>query len=379
MPWIALVLEVAGASAAPPPTAEPWTARLFAVTRHDFGVVAKGANAEYRFVMENPYVEDVRIVSVESTCGCTMPRAAKTLLKTHESAEIIAELDTRRFTGPKEATIKVKFDQPLSGEVQLHVQCFIRSDVVFQPGSVQFGTVPQGQTARQRVQVSYSGRANWQIVGAASRASFLEARPQETGRGRDPAFDATQVSYDLWVTLKPDAPPGYFREQLILRTNDGAPTSLAAQVPLSVEGLVSAPLTINPSVLMLGRFQPRESTARNLVLRGSKPFRILEVSASDRRFRFNTSTQAALVHVMAVHFTADAVAGKIVGKIVIKTDLGSAEATVAGEVVGPDSAAKKGPQLGKPSGGSKDPPAGKGTTLPGPIDSAAPPPPERKS
>ena len=352
MPWIALVLGAPGASAAPASPPEPWTARLFATTRHDFGVVATGAKAEYRFVLENPYVEDVRIASVESTCGCTIPRATKTLLKTHESAEIVAELDTRRFTGPKEATIKVRLDQPLSGEVQLHVQSFIRSDVVFQPGSVQFGTVAQGQTARQRVQVSYSGRASWQIVGVGSRASFLEARLQETGRGRDPMFDATQVSYDLWVTLKADAPAGYFREQLILRTNDGAPASLAAQVPLGVEGLVSAPLTVNPAVLMLGRFQPRESATRNLVLRGSKPFRILEISVPDERFRSNASNQAALVHVIAVRFTADAVAEKIAGKIIVKTDLGPAEVVVAGEVVA--SGVAKEPKRGKPPGTAQE-------------------------
>ena len=324
-----------------PAAGTPWAARMFPVSRHDFGVVAKGANVEYRFVFENPYQEDVQVASVQSTCRCTVPRVTKTLLRTHETAEIVAEFNTRQFDGPKEATIKVSFDQPSRAEVQLHVQGFIRSDVVFQPGSVQFGTVAQGQASTRRIQVSYSGRKDWQVLGAVCRAPYLEARIRETGRAQDPLFaGSTQVSYDLWVTLKGDAPPGYFKEQLILPTNDAALNSLAAQVPLAVEGLVTAPLAAYPSVLMLGRLAPKETTARNLVVRGAKPFHIVEVSLPDPRFRSNASSQAASVHIVAIQFTADAVAGKVAGKIVIQTDLGEAEAAVTGDVALPSEAAK---------------------------------------
>lgn len=339
---LVLAMAVAGVCSA---AGTPWAARMFPTVRHDFGVVAKGANVEYRFVFENPYQEDVQIASVQSTCRCTVPRATKTLLKTHETAEIVAEFNTRQFDGPKEATIKVSFDQPSRAEVQLHVQGFIRSDVVFQPGSVQFGTVPQGQASTKRIQVSYSGRKDWRVLGAVCRVPYLEARIRETGRSQDPLFPgSTQVSYDLWVTLKSDAPPGYFKEPLILQTNDSAPNSLAAQVPLAVEGLVTAPLAAYPSVLMLGRLAPKETAARNLVVRGAKPFRIVEVSLPDRRFRSNASSQAASVHIVAIHFTADAVAGKVAGKILIQTDLGTAEAAVTGDVALPPEAAKtKGP------------------------------------
>ena len=44
---------------------------MFKVTEHDFGTVARGAKAEYRFVFENLYMEDVHIAGAYSSCGCT--------------------------------------------------------------------------------------------------------------------------------------------------------------------------------------------------------------------------------------------------------------------------------------------------------------------
>ena len=46
------------------PTAQDWARKMFDKTTHDFGVVARGAKAEYRFVIENIYEEDAHIKSV---------------------------------------------------------------------------------------------------------------------------------------------------------------------------------------------------------------------------------------------------------------------------------------------------------------------------
>ena len=57
--------------------------------------------------MENIYQEDIEIGSVTASCGCTKLDATKRVLKMYDTAEIVAELDTRRFVGFKEATIRV--------------------------------------------------------------------------------------------------------------------------------------------------------------------------------------------------------------------------------------------------------------------------------
>lgn len=352
-----LVLVLLGAG---PGMAKPWAKAMFKESSHDFGVVARGAKVEHRFVFENPYLEDVHIASVRTSCQCTSPSATKTLLKTYETAEIVAELNTRNFTGRREATITVVFDQPFPAEIQLHVYSFIRGDVVFEPGLVQFGSLGEGQGAQRRVTVTYAGRANWQILEIGSTVGYLEGRFKEVGRNLDPATRATQVTYDLEVNLKEDAPSGYFKEQLVLRTND--PNPQTARVPLTVEGLIAAPLTVNPSVLMLGAVRPNESVARNLVVRGQKPFRIVEVTGPDDRFRFTVADQARPVHVMEVRVAVGANLGKIAGKIRIKTDLAGATAEVGvdGDVVGPSAnkaEVRPGPAEPAESGLSREPKA----------------------
>jgi len=40
-----------------PISGQEWAAKMFSTTTHDFGVVARGENAEYAFALENLYVE----------------------------------------------------------------------------------------------------------------------------------------------------------------------------------------------------------------------------------------------------------------------------------------------------------------------------------
>ncbi len=67
--------------------AQDWARKLFATTEHDFGSVARGAKADYAFIMTNNLQDDVHIASVRSSCGCTSPYVEndKRTLKTYEN------------------------------------------------------------------------------------------------------------------------------------------------------------------------------------------------------------------------------------------------------------------------------------------------------
>ena len=158
---VALILLFGVASAA---FGQKWAAEMFDNdTSHDFGTVARGAKAEHRFKIENIYVEDAHIKSVQASCQCAQAQITKQSLKTWDTSEIVVTMDTRGFLGRHNATIKVTFDQPFPAEVQLQVHCNIRSDVVVQPGIVEFGTVAQGVGGQQKVSISYAGRGDWKI------------------------------------------------------------------------------------------------------------------------------------------------------------------------------------------------------------------------
>ena len=93
-------------------SAQDWARKMFETTNHDFGSVARGAKAEHEFVLKNIYLEDVHIVAVRSSCGCTTPRIAKEWLKTYEQGAIIAHYNTGSFLGRKGATLSVTIDKP---------------------------------------------------------------------------------------------------------------------------------------------------------------------------------------------------------------------------------------------------------------------------
>ncbi len=300
-----------------PLLAQKWAEAMFDHTSHNFGMVARGAKVEHIFPLKNIYVEDVHIASVRTSCMCTQPTITKETLKTFETGTIVATVDTRGFLGRKDATITVTFDKPYPAEVQLHTYVYIRSDVVFEPGAVLFNAIPQGTSAHRTVQLSYAGRNDWQIVRAMPSADFLDVEVNETGRG------AGEVRYQLVVTLKPQAPPGYLQEHIELFTNDTVAD--AQKIVLAVEGSIVPQVSIQPSQLALGSVTPGQVVTRNLVIQARKPFRVVSIKGPDERFSFVLPETTKSVQVIPVIFKAGDRAEPIKGEIQIATDLAGFE------------------------------------------------------
>jgi hypothetical protein len=305
----ALLLTLATAA-----NGQDWARNMFKVTDHDFGMVAKDAKAEFRFVFNNIYMEDVHIASAHSSCGCTSVRIENPTVKTYESGAIVAHFNTDSFLGQRGATITVTIDQPFYAEVQLQVRGYIRGDVTVEPGSVQIGSIDQGAAAEQTVTVNCFGRRNWQILEVKSNNPHVTAKAVETGRNYN------QVSYSLQVQVDKDAPAGYINEHLMLVTND----SQATQIPVLVEGRVMPGIMLSPAALFMGVVEPGQKITKQLVVKGKKPFRVLEVTCDDKSFSFDTSSagEPKPVHLIPVTFTAGTDAGKVVKTIRVRTDQG---------------------------------------------------------
>jgi len=259
----------------------------------------------------------------------------KPLLKTYENAEIIATLNTRQFTGRKDATIRVVFDKPFPAEVQLHCYSYIRTDVVLEPGEVAFGQVPEGTEVEKQVTLSHAGSPSWQITGVKNDDPHLEVSAARL------AQSGAKSSYLLKFKLKSTAPPGYLRGQVIFVTNDAREE--ARQLLVAIEGEVVPAVAIRPSPLGLGPVRIGTSMTRNVVIQGQKPFQIKEIAGPDARFSFGAACQGttATLHLVPVTFAAGAQTGKIDGQILIRTDIGGGRILrleVTGDVVGPDAA-----------------------------------------
>jgi hypothetical protein len=322
---LAVVVLLASATAS---FGQDWARKMFTETSHSFGTVARGAKAEHKFTFKNLYKEDIHVASVRSSCGCTNPQVLTPTLKTHETGEILAQFNTRAFLGEKSATVTVTIDQPYYAEVQLQVSGYIRSDVVLDPGYVDFGSLDQGVGAEKKLNISYAGRDTWEIVDVLSANRHLLAELTPTTRG------SGQVGYQLTVRLKPDAPAGYIKDQLTLVTNDQRST----QIPVDIEGRVLAELTVSPASLLLGVVQPGQTVTKQIVVKGKKPFKITSVTCDAKCFEFTTSDDAKPMHLIPVKFKAGDEPGKVNQKIRIETDLGEgagSEVSAYAEIVMP--------------------------------------------
>jgi hypothetical protein len=313
---VALAVLAAGAFEAKRAGAQEWAQKMFNKLDHNFGTVARGADTVYRFEITNLYKQDMNITGVRSSCGCTSPSVeGGPIIKTHEKAYIAARFNTRTHVGQRGATLTVSFGPPYYAEVQLHVHGNIRSDVVFSPGAIEFGEINEGDAGQKQVSVVYAGRSNWEIVDVLNDNDNFAVELGETGRATG------RVSYNLDVKLKPGLPAGTIKDQLTVVTNDSRPDN--QRIPLIVSARIRPEFSVTPQLLVLGEMEPGQEATKKVVVRGVKPFKIVDVTCNEGDedcFEFVTDQEAKLIHFVEVKFRAGEEPGKLETPIRIVTD-----------------------------------------------------------
>ena len=318
---LALILMATCASATP---AQGWAEKMFKDGKltHDFGTVAHGAQLSHDFTITNIYAVRMEIIGAVPSCGCVTATPVKRVLEPRETTTINVQMDGRKFIGFKTVTIRVSVGPEFVSVAELRVNATSRTDIVFNPGQVAFGTVARGQTPSATVDVEYAGKLAWQISEAtAPKEAPFTAEVKENYRRPG------QVGYQVKVTLKPDAAPGPFKEFVYLKTND--PNS--ALVPMLVDGNVQSPLSVSPAGLSLGMVKTGEALTRRVVVRGNKPFRVVGIEGSaEVTLGTELSTTANTVQTVTFQFLPTE-SGTFKHEIKIKTDLEETPAIVVFE------------------------------------------------
>ena len=272
-----------------------WADRLFSESAHDFGPVPRGAKVRHNFVLTNRTGEAITIVNVHASCGCTTGRALASLVPPGQSAVVEAEMDTRNFVGRKSTVLYVSVVTAggRAGEAGLGVSSMILSDIVLNPGAIDFGTVARGQTPSQLVQIDRVGLPDWRVSRIVSNCKAIDAILQETARS------GAAVGYRLTVTLRADAPAGTFRDEIRLVSNDRESPSF----PIQLGGTVRSDLTASPAVLSLGRTASSGSLQGRYLVRASKPFMVKGVEGSGDGFKIEADDATAkAVHILTVTY-----------------------------------------------------------------------------
>ena len=280
----------------------PWAAKMFDTQRVDFGVIATGSDAKKLIRIRNLYRETIHISKVDTTCGCSAAKPSRRILGSREEAFIEVTMNTRKFKRRKDSNLIVEFSQPVYGKVTIPITAYIRTDVVLSPGCADFAAVDYGQPAHRRIDIEYAGRNDWRIQEVRVNNPYVVAQVSEKSRRNG------KISYTLDVRLQPGLKTGRIRELITLVTDDASNPF----VPVLVEGVVEADITVTNSVVALGMMVPGQEKKAQLVLRGKRPFEIevIECETECDALQFRRPTTQKLIHVIPLTFKAPGVAGQ---------------------------------------------------------------------
>jgi hypothetical protein len=303
-----------------PVSAQEWAEKMFNKLEHGFGTVARGSDTVYKFEITNLYKQTMTISGVKSSCGCTTPSVENGTIKTHEKAYIVAKFNTHTKIGRQGATLTVTFARPYNARVQIRVHGNIRSDVVFSPGAISFSDVDEGEIREQTVKVNYAGRAQWSIVDVTNDNDHFEVELNELSRSTG------RVSYGLLVRLKENVPAGYFKDQLTVVTNDQRAEN--QRIPIYVQGRILPEISVTPTTLVLGEVVAGEPITKKIVVRGKKPFRIVDVNCGNDCFSFKTEEESKVLHLVEITYLPRSNFGDVKVPVRITTDRANRGATI---------------------------------------------------
>ena len=282
-----------------------WGSAMFNTKRHDFGRVALGANAEFPFELTNIYDREVKLTSVRSSCGCSTATLSSPLLKPGETGAVVVHLNTSgQHLRDKSAVLTVQLETVIGNArrmdaVQLFVTGYIRPDVVLTPGNVEFGAVSEGTSAVRTVLMEYTGHSDWALLRVERSQPYIYAKAEEIRR------EHGNVTYQITATLRENAPAGYVKDILRFTTNELQPGNREpVEILLPIQGVVTAPIYAKPSPMLIGVLVPGETVRKSIVVRSETPFRITNITATNKRLRFTFSDQESTVQLVSAIFSA---------------------------------------------------------------------------
>lgn len=294
-------------------SAQSWADQLVEPKKIDFGVIATGSESVREIKITNSTPNIVHISGTAPGCQCVMPGApSQNLLQPGEVATIEVRMNTRSFKQQRDTYLTITFDAPQLTTVRVPVSAYIRTDVVFTPGKIDFGSKDVGAGGEVTCKIAYAGRPDWKILDVKYTNKNLNAVLKEIARNPS----AGTADFELTMTLSPDASVGRIREIVTIVTDDAT----SPNVPLIVEGVVQSDIRVATESVSLGALKPGEMKTVPVVVTGSKPFAVAGVDCEKMPGCFSAKLvdEAKKQQIIKLEFTApNDPPGKFTNELVI--------------------------------------------------------------
>ncbi len=105
----------------------------FDTTTHDFGTVEQATKNDHVFKFKNIGDEDLEIIKVRPTCGCTAALLSAKVIKPGESGEIKVTFNAGSFRGKINKTVYVETNEPILKNKRDEVLIYMKSKSISTP------------------------------------------------------------------------------------------------------------------------------------------------------------------------------------------------------------------------------------------------------
>ena len=295
---------------------DSWADGLVEPRKLDFGVIATGSESLKVLNIENTTDTVVHITGASPGCQCVMPGdPSKNFLQPGEKATIEVRMNTRSYKQQRDTYLTITFDSPQFATVRIPISAYIRTDVVFTPGKIDFGSKEVGAGGEVTCKIAYAGRPDWQILDikySKSTTNILNAVLKEIAR--NPGLGT--ADFELTLTLDPATRPGRIREIITIVTDDAA----SPNVPLMVEGIVKSDIRLANESVGMGALRPGEVKTVQVVVQGTKPFVVEDVDCSKLQdcFKVVLDSEEKKLQIVKLEFTAPDAPGKFAEEMIVK-------------------------------------------------------------
>jgi hypothetical protein len=292
-----------------------WVNTALPERAYDFGTVARGSQIRKAFPLVNRTDQEIRIVDWRTKCGCTNVRVGAKVIPPGTQTTIEATIDTTKFLGYKPSGLTLVFDRPAFVEADLNLTCFIRGDIVTNPGQLDFGIVRRAdKMPPASLTLTYAGgRSDWEITRMKTQTSKLKAELRELNRTAD-----GQIHFTLSATLQPGVANGYFKDEITLITND----QTSPTIPISVVANVQSAVSVTPSIVNFGSLRPGQSISKTVLVRSAQPFAIAKLDPSLPELQAEPAEKGARpVHQLKLTYKASEQTGPHHATVTIETDI----------------------------------------------------------
>ncbi len=184
---------------------------VFHQTTYDFGHADQGTKLTHVYTFHNAGGLDLVVDNVRTSCDCAAAVTAARVIPSRSVGSIEATFDTTNDLGRETRTITVYSNDPAQPVTTLTMLADVDADVAADPPQLYVGHVARGQAAPNEVRLVIANTAAVAVGpietnGKVVEASVLDAAPLSKGKR-------------LRVTIRPDAPPGRFKEAVRVRTS----------------------------------------------------------------------------------------------------------------------------------------------------------------